>query len=108
MCFVCCHIAAYYVSVVFFLVISTSPSSTRTDTRFPYTMRCRSRNLLPHEYTHSWDGKYRRGKDLWTPDYRMPMQNSLLWVYEGQTQFWGYVLDARSGDRKSTRLNSSH
>ena len=55
------------------------------------------RNLLPHEYTHSWNGKYRRGADLWTPDYRTPMQNSLLWVYEGQTQFWGYVLDARSG-----------
>ncbi|TMJ12904.1 MAG: M61 family metallopeptidase [Alphaproteobacteria bacterium] len=57
----------------------------------------RDRNLLPHEYTHSWNGKYRRGADLWTPDYRMPMQDSLLWVYEGQTQFWGYVLDARSG-----------
>ncbi|HEY0413971.1 MAG TPA: PDZ domain-containing protein [Allosphingosinicella sp.] len=57
----------------------------------------RDRNLLPHEYTHSWDGKYRRGRDLWTPDYRTPMQDSLLWVYEGQTQFWGYVLDARSG-----------
>jgi predicted metalloprotease with PDZ domain len=57
----------------------------------------RDRNLLPHEFTHSWDGKYRRGKDLWTPDFRTPMQNSLLWVYEGQTQFWGYVLDARSG-----------
>lgn len=56
-----------------------------------------SRNLLPHEYSHSWDGKYRRGADLWTPDYRTPMQNSLLWVYEGQTQFWGYVLGARSG-----------
>jgi predicted metalloprotease with PDZ domain len=55
------------------------------------------RNLLPHEYTHSWNGKYRRGKDLWTPDYRTPMEDSLLWVYEGQTQFWGYVLDARSG-----------
>jgi predicted metalloprotease with PDZ domain len=55
------------------------------------------RNLLPHEYTHSWNGKYRRGKDLWTPDYRMPMEDSLLWVYEGQTQFWGYVLDSRSG-----------
>lgn len=55
------------------------------------------RNLLPHEFTHSWDGKFRRGKDLWTPDYRTQMQNSLLWVYEGQTQFWGYVLDARSG-----------
>lgn len=55
------------------------------------------RNLLPHEYTHSWDGKFRRGADLWTPDYRAPMGDSLLWVYEGQTQFWGYVLQARSG-----------
>ncbi len=57
----------------------------------------RSRNLLPHELSHSWDGKYRRGEDAWTPDYKTPMQNSLLWVYEGQTQFWGYVLGARSG-----------
>ena len=56
-----------------------------------------SRNLLPHEYTHSWDGKFRRGADLWTPDFRTPMRDSLLWVYEGQTQFWGYVLQARSG-----------
>ena len=55
------------------------------------------RNLLPHELAHSWDGKFRRGADLWTPDYRTPMRNSLLWVYEGQTQFWGYVLQARSG-----------
>lgn len=55
------------------------------------------RNLLPHEFTHSWDGKFRRGADLWTPDYRYPMRDSLLWVYEGQTQFWGYVLQARSG-----------
>lgn len=55
------------------------------------------RNLLPHEFAHSWDGKFRRGADLWTPDYRTPMRNSLLWVYEGQTQFWGYVLQARSG-----------
>src|SRR6476659_4677994 len=59
--------------------------------------KLRDRNLLPHEYSHSWDGKYRRGADLWTPDYRTPMQGSLLWVYEGQTQFWGYVLGARSG-----------
>ncbi|HET6942793.1 MAG TPA: peptidase M61, partial [Sphingomicrobium sp.] len=57
----------------------------------------RARNLLPHEYVHSWNGKYRRGADLWTPDYRTPMQDSLLWVYEGQTQFWGYILGARSG-----------
>ncbi len=54
-------------------------------------------NVIAHEFTHSWDGKFRRAADLWTPDYRTPMQNSLLWVYEGQTQFWGYVLAARSG-----------
>ncbi len=55
------------------------------------------RDLLPHEYTHSWNGKFRRPADLWTPDFRVPMQDSLLWVYEGQTQFWGQVLAARSG-----------
>ena len=55
------------------------------------------RGLLPHEYTHSWNGKFRRPADLWTPDYRTPMRDSLLWVYEGQTQFWGYILAARSG-----------
>ena len=55
------------------------------------------RDLLAHEFTHSWDGKFRRGADLWTPDYQTPMRDSLLWVYEGQTQFWGYVLSARSG-----------
>ncbi|MET0270126.1 MAG: peptidase M61, partial [Sphingomonas sp.] len=46
------------------------------------------RNLLPHEFTHSWDGKYRRGADAFTADFTGPMRNSLLWVYEGQTQFW--------------------
>ena len=63
-----------------------------------WDMKLRDRNLLPHEYSHSWDGKYRRPADLWTPDYNtVPMEGSLLWVYEGQTQFWGYVLGARSG-----------
>ena len=56
-----------------------------------------ARNLLPHEYTHSWDGKFRRGADLWTANFNVPMRDSLLWVYEGQTQFWGYVLQARAG-----------
>ncbi len=55
------------------------------------------RGLLPHEYTHSWDGKFRRPADLWTPNYNVPMQDSLLWVYEGQTQYWGNVLSSRSG-----------
>jgi predicted metalloprotease with PDZ domain len=54
-------------------------------------------NLLPHEFVHSWNGKFRRGADMWTPDYKTPMRGSLLWVYEGQTQFWGHVLEARSG-----------
>jgi predicted metalloprotease with PDZ domain len=56
-----------------------------------------TRDLLPHEYTHSWNGKYRRPADLWTPTFNTPMRDSLLWVYEGQTQYWGYVLAARSG-----------
>ncbi len=55
------------------------------------------RDLLAHEYTHSWNGKFRRPFDLWTPDYDRPMQDTLLWVYEGQTQYWGYVLAARAG-----------
>jgi predicted metalloprotease with PDZ domain len=55
------------------------------------------RDLLAHEYVHSWNGKFRRPADLWTPDTNTPMQNSLLWMYEGQTQFWGDVLAARSG-----------
>ena len=55
------------------------------------------RDLLAHEYTHSWNGKFRRPADLWTPDFLTPQQGSLLWVYEGQTQFWGFVLAARSG-----------
>ncbi len=58
-----------------------------------------SSDLLGHEYTHSWDGKYRRPADLATLNYNVPMQGSLLWVYEGQTQYWGNVLTARSGIR---------
>src|SRR6185436_11284377 len=50
-----------------------------------------------HEYNHSWDGKFRRPADLWTPNFNVPMRDSLLWVYEGQDQYWGYVLGARSG-----------
>jgi predicted metalloprotease with PDZ domain len=55
------------------------------------------RGLLPHELTHSWNGKFRRPVGLWTPDYRTPMQDNLLWVYEGQTSYWDWILGARSG-----------
>ena len=54
-------------------------------------------SLLPHEYVHSWNGKYRRPADLTTPDYQQPMQDDLLWVYEGLTNYLGTVLTARSG-----------
>lgn len=57
----------------------------------------RSRELLPHEYVHSWNGKFRRPADLWTPQFNVPMRASLLWVYEGMTQYWGHVLAARAG-----------
>ena len=58
-----------------------------------------SRDLLSHEYTHSWNGKFRRPADLWTPNFNVPMRDDLLWVYEGMTQYWGTVLAARSGLR---------
>jgi len=54
--------------------------------------------LLPHEFTHSWNGKYRRPAGLATSDYQQPMKGDLLWVYEGMTQYWGTVLTARSGE----------
>ncbi|MCG2582937.1 M61 family metallopeptidase [Massilia sp. TS11] len=55
------------------------------------------RALLPHEYTHSWNGKFRRPAGQKVPNFNTPLDNELLWVYEGQTQFWGNVLAARSG-----------
>ena len=56
-------------------------------------------DLLAHEFTHSWNGKFRRPEDLWTPNTNVPMQDSLLWLYEGMTQYWGQVLSMRAGMR---------
>jgi predicted metalloprotease with PDZ domain len=61
------------------------------------TSRKLSASLLPHEYVHSWNGKFRRPADLTTPDYQQPMQDDLLWAYEGLTNYLGFVLTARSG-----------
>lgn len=55
------------------------------------------RDSFPHEYTHGWNGKHRRGADSWAPCFYQPIRNSLMWVYEGQTQYWDRVLSARSG-----------
>lgn len=56
-----------------------------------------SLGVLPHEYVHSWNGKFRRPAGLATSDYQKPMQGELLWVYEGLTEYYGNVLAARSG-----------
>lgn len=55
--------------------------------------------LLPHEYVHSWNGKFRRPADLMPDDFAAPVDSSLLWVYEGLTQYLGWVLATRSGIR---------
>ena len=62
------------------------------------------RDLLGHEYTHSWNGKFRRPADLWTPNFNVPMRDDLLWVYEGMTQYWGNVLTTRAGMRSPEQM----
>ncbi len=74
--------------------LNTLPERTFIDKE----SRLAESDLLPHEYTHSWNGKYRRPASLTTPDFQVPMQDDLLWVYEGLTEYAGsYVLTARAG-----------
>ncbi|HEX5234982.1 MAG TPA: M61 family peptidase [Silvibacterium sp.] len=60
-------------------------------------MELANADLLSHEFTHSWNGKYRRPSKLYEPDFATPQWGRLLWVYEGMTQYLGNVLAARSG-----------
>ena len=69
------------------------PEASQTD---PDALRV-SAGLLPHEMSHSWNGKYRRPTGLATSDFQQPMQGELLWVYEGLTQYLGNILTPRSG-----------
>ncbi len=64
-------------------------------------------DLLPHELTHSWNGKFRRPAGLATPDYQQPMHGELLWVYEGLTDYLGKVLAARSGLMTTTNFRAA-
>ncbi len=74
-----------------------------SDNRSPYRtfldddLRRAEANLLAHEYTHSWNGKFRRPEGLATRNYQDPMRGDLLWVYEGMTEYLGDVLAVRSG-----------
>jgi predicted metalloprotease with PDZ domain len=77
----------------------SSEDATRANYFTDWAAGIPARALLPHEYTHSWNGKFRRPADLWTATFNEPMQNDLLWVYEGLTDYYGNVLTARSGMR---------
>ncbi len=75
----------------------SNDSRTSERTLIDPELRIEHASLLPHEYVHSWNGKYRRPADLTTSDYQQPMQDDLLWVYEGLTEYLGEILSARSG-----------
>jgi len=70
-------------------------------------LRMLEADLLPHEFAHSWNGKYRRPAGLATPNYQEPMIGDLLWVYEGLTDYLGSVLAARSGLRTEEQYRES-
>src|SRR5262245_31678714 len=69
--------------------------------------RIANSNLLAHELSHSWNGKYRRPAGLATSDYQKPMNGDLLWVYEGLTQYLGFVLAGRSGIRTPDQVREN-
>ncbi len=77
----------------------TRSSENSVDTKYftDPTATVVDRDLLGHEYVHSWNGKWRRPADQMVANFNEPLQNSLLWVYEGQTQYWGLILTARAG-----------
>jgi predicted metalloprotease with PDZ domain len=64
-------------------------------------------DLLPHEFVHSWNGKYRRPAGLATPDFQEPMKGDLLWVYEGLTDYLGNILAARTGLRSPEQFREN-
>jgi predicted metalloprotease with PDZ domain len=75
----------------------SSDNSVRERTLLEPELQLLEAGLLPHEFTHSWNGKYRRPEGLATRNYQDPMIGDLLWVYEGLTEYLGEVLTARSG-----------
>jgi len=75
----------------------SSDNSVGERTLIDPTQHLLDAGLLPHEFIHSWNGKYRRPAGLATPNYQEPMVGDLLWVYEGLTDYLGNVLTARTG-----------
>ena len=77
----------------------SSDNGTAEDTFHDPNWHNLEADLLPHEFVHSWNGKYRRPEGLIIPNYQQPMKGDLLWVYEGLTDYLGNVLAARTGLR---------
>ena len=75
----------------------SSDDRAAEDTLIDDEMRKVDADLLPHEFVHSWNGKFRRPAGLATSDYSEPMKGDLLWVYEGLTEYLGEILTPRSG-----------
>ena len=75
----------------------SSDDRTQERTLLDDSLRRADADLLSHEMTHSWNGKYRRPAGLATGNYSDPMKGNLLWVYEGLTQYLGEILAPRSG-----------
>ncbi|HUY11408.1 MAG TPA: M61 family peptidase [Candidatus Dormibacteraeota bacterium] len=65
-------------------------------------MQLAAGDLLTHEFSHSWNGKYRRPFDLYQPNFQIPERTELLWVYEGMNQYLGDLLSFRMGIRKAS------
>ena len=82
----------------------SSENALKTDYFTDWNKTEAERGLLPHEFTHSWNGKFRRPKGQDVLNFNQPLQNDLLWVYEGQTTYYGEVLAARSGLMKSASV----
>jgi predicted metalloprotease with PDZ domain len=85
----------------------SNDSRSEERTLIDQELRIDHASLLPHEYVHSWNGKYRRPIGLATPDYQKPMQDDLLWVYEGLTSYLGDVLSGRSGIRTAEEYRNN-
>lgn len=77
--------------------LQSSENTTVTNYFTEWDRSAPARSLLPHEYAHSWNGKFMRPAGLSTADYNTPQDARLLWLYEGQTDYWGVVLAARAG-----------
>jgi predicted metalloprotease with PDZ domain len=75
----------------------SSDNTMETDFFSGYKSSVGLAGVLPHEFAHSWNGKYRRPDGLSTPDFATPMQNNLLWVYEGLTNYLGDLMGERVG-----------